>query len=437
MIFHSVLENFLHLRESAGRVIISFSEIELIQLYVLFLVIASIGVYTTSIDAEQGKVTVSGNVDPATLIKKLAKSGKYAELWSTPKGGNNNQLNNQFQKMQIDNNKGQKDAKGQKGGKDQKGAPQQLPLPPLKDHKSVKFSLPADDDEFSDELYDYDDEDDEYDDEFDDDYDDDEELLKAQAFKDFKMKPGSIPGHGLPLMNGAPAMNDKKAGGGGGGGGGGGHGNNKNAPSKGNNNDGKNINGGGKKGSGGNNGGGNPNQHQQNQGGGGGGKNGGKNGGDNKNPSNNSGGGGNNNNQGGVAKKGNGGGNLAGMDMKAGLGAMAGQMGNLQMPPAGNMPAVQGLPTNYQAAAPEMLAAANPYQQQQYLASMMMQQQLQQQQLQQQRINNGFQPMMYARPPPAVAYASPYMYQPPQYHSPGPEYSHFFSDENANSCSVM
>ncbi|KAE9602122.1 putative heavy metal-associated domain, HMA [Lupinus albus] len=29
------------------------------------------GVFTTEIDAEQGKVTVSGNVDPNVLIRKL------------------------------------------------------------------------------------------------------------------------------------------------------------------------------------------------------------------------------------------------------------------------------------------------------------------------------------------------------------------------------
>ncbi|KAL4179159.1 hypothetical protein AMTRI_Chr13g118680 [Amborella trichopoda] len=39
------------------------------------------GVYTVSIDAEQQKVTVSGNVDYATLMKKLSRSGKHAEPW--------------------------------------------------------------------------------------------------------------------------------------------------------------------------------------------------------------------------------------------------------------------------------------------------------------------------------------------------------------------
>ncbi|KAK0582336.1 hypothetical protein LWI29_024376 [Acer saccharum] len=39
------------------------------------------GVYATDIDSQQHKVTVTGNVDSDTLIKRLAKSGKYAELW--------------------------------------------------------------------------------------------------------------------------------------------------------------------------------------------------------------------------------------------------------------------------------------------------------------------------------------------------------------------
>ncbi|OAY49545.1 heavy metal-associated isoprenylated plant protein 36 [Manihot esculenta] len=39
------------------------------------------GVYMTQIDSQQHKVTVTGNVDAETLIKKLARSGKHAELW--------------------------------------------------------------------------------------------------------------------------------------------------------------------------------------------------------------------------------------------------------------------------------------------------------------------------------------------------------------------
>ncbi|KAI3761016.1 hypothetical protein L1987_51421 [Smallanthus sonchifolius] len=39
------------------------------------------GVYFVDIDSEQQKVRVSGNVDSNTLINKLIKAGKYAELW--------------------------------------------------------------------------------------------------------------------------------------------------------------------------------------------------------------------------------------------------------------------------------------------------------------------------------------------------------------------
>lgn len=52
------------------------------------------GVYTTNIDLQQHKVTVTGNVKPEALIKKLIKTGKHAELWPEPKPtGNNNNSN--------------------------------------------------------------------------------------------------------------------------------------------------------------------------------------------------------------------------------------------------------------------------------------------------------------------------------------------------------
>ncbi|KAG2693474.1 hypothetical protein I3843_08G094600 [Carya illinoinensis] len=38
------------------------------------------GVYTITVDIQQHKVTVTGNVDADTLIKKLLRSGKHAEL---------------------------------------------------------------------------------------------------------------------------------------------------------------------------------------------------------------------------------------------------------------------------------------------------------------------------------------------------------------------
>ncbi|XP_016742666.2 heavy metal-associated isoprenylated plant protein 36 isoform X2 [Gossypium hirsutum] len=39
------------------------------------------GVYETTIDSTQHKVTVTGSVDEELLIKKLSKSGKYVEPW--------------------------------------------------------------------------------------------------------------------------------------------------------------------------------------------------------------------------------------------------------------------------------------------------------------------------------------------------------------------
>ncbi|KAK7337427.1 hypothetical protein VNO77_18002 [Canavalia gladiata] len=39
------------------------------------------GVYTTEVDSWQNKVTVTGNVDAETLIKRLSRSGKLVELW--------------------------------------------------------------------------------------------------------------------------------------------------------------------------------------------------------------------------------------------------------------------------------------------------------------------------------------------------------------------
>ncbi|KAL5995883.1 hypothetical protein ACLOJK_025956 [Asimina triloba] len=404
------------------------------------------GVLKTHVDAEQGKVTVTGNVDPSILIKKLQKSGKYAEIWGSK--GSSNQPKNQ-----LDNGKGQKDGKSQKGGKEQKGqqqqpkkAPQQMlpqmkgldlkQLPqfnfPLKDQKSVKFGLPdlGEDYEGSDDFEDFDDEyDDDEDGLYDDEFDEEELMKKLKGMNGFA-------GAGLNGQQ-IPFMNDKKGGGGdgkkGGGdvqvigkGGGGG------------NNDGKNGNGGKKGGGGGGNGG---NQAQ-----GGAQKNGGKNGGpqeQNKNGNgNNKNANGGNNGGGGKKGGGGGGGGGGGIDkndlgqpmhnMAQGFQAMGmggeprnvGQMGNIPIAQMANFQAVQGMPAAamnaggyFQGAGPEIVPG-NPYyqqQQQQQLAAMMMQRQ---------NGNERFHPMMYARPPP-VSYMQP------------PPYTNYFSDENANGCSVM
>lgn len=69
------------------------------------------GVFQVNIDSEQQKVTVSGNVDSGTLIKKLVKAGKHAELWSQ---NNTNQTQKQQNPICIkDNNKNNKNQKQQ------------------------------------------------------------------------------------------------------------------------------------------------------------------------------------------------------------------------------------------------------------------------------------------------------------------------------------
>ncbi|XP_009592192.1 heavy metal-associated isoprenylated plant protein 37 [Nicotiana tomentosiformis] len=64
------------------------------------------GVYQVNIDVEQQKVAVSGSVDSETLIKKLVKAGKHAELWS--------QKTNQSQKQNPNCIKDNKNNKNQK-----------------------------------------------------------------------------------------------------------------------------------------------------------------------------------------------------------------------------------------------------------------------------------------------------------------------------------
>nr|XP_043632187.1 heavy metal-associated isoprenylated plant protein 34-like [Erigeron canadensis] len=182
------------------------------------------GVYKTSIDLDQGKVTVSGNADPAALIKKLNKAGKHAELWGPQKGGN--VLNNQFKNMVLDN-KGKKGGGGGGGGgggkdkqKDGKGnQPIQIPISgfkdlklPNKDQKQVKFNIPIgggghggggfddEDDFYDDDSFD--------DDEFDDEYDDEDD----DSFDEYEKKPNKmmagpgVGGHGphgpIAMMNG-------------------------------------------------------------------------------------------------------------------------------------------------------------------------------------------------------------------------------------------
>ncbi|ESQ34485.1 hypothetical protein EUTSA_v10009651mg [Eutrema salsugineum] len=69
------------------------------------------GVYHVKIEAEHQKVTVSGSVDSATLINKLIKAGKHAELWSP-----NPNLNNHPQKPKTNDVIKNANQKGQKQG---------------------------------------------------------------------------------------------------------------------------------------------------------------------------------------------------------------------------------------------------------------------------------------------------------------------------------
>ncbi|XP_039015466.1 heavy metal-associated isoprenylated plant protein 32-like isoform X2 [Hibiscus syriacus] len=453
------------------------------------------GVFKTTIDSEQGKVTVLGNVNPDILIKKLAKSGKHAELWGSSKAPNNSNNNkghlaNQFKNMQMlengskggnnnnNNKEGQKGNTNNSNNNQPKGGqptPQQLQrhlqqiqqmkgfqdlkLPQLKDmkmgpnpnnnQKAVKF---ADEEDFSDDDYDDDDLDDDCDLD-DDDYDDTDELDDLRHPPN-KMKPmmGNAP-KGMPnnmmmlngnhpqLMHAQKVAQNAAANAGGNG--------KKGGPVAGGNNG-----NGGKKGGapGGNNNGGNPNQ---------GGKNGGKNGSSLPQEVNKNGGGYN-----GVPNGGNGGkmgnngapigvshrfppanGGDMGHQRAAAMNMAMGQMGSLPMNQMGNIPAVQGLPASsamtsggggggyFQGADPDVMPG-NPYHQQQYMAAMMNQQRAM-------AANERFQqPMMHARPPPDVNYMPPYPY-PYQYQYPYPyphpqpdPYTHF-NDENTSSCNVM
>ncbi|GFY90575.1 hypothetical protein Acr_07g0007720 [Actinidia rufa] len=60
------------------------------------------GVYNTDIDTRQQKVIVNGDVDAQTLIKKLTKSGKHAELWPEPADNKKKSSKSKKKDKQID-----------------------------------------------------------------------------------------------------------------------------------------------------------------------------------------------------------------------------------------------------------------------------------------------------------------------------------------------
>ncbi|XP_054795480.1 heavy metal-associated isoprenylated plant protein 32-like [Prosopis cineraria] len=213
------------------------------------------GVYSVNIDAEQGKVVVAGNVDPSTLIKKLKSSGKRAEIWA-PKGMMF--PTNQFNNLQIDHHhgKGAKDNKSHKGTKDHQkggggggGQPQLFQFqnkapsnfkPPAKNNKSVKFDLPEEDFDASDDEFDDDDDFDDYEDS--EDYEDDHaHAMPNKMMKGQKGNSGGGKGKNgkeIDAMAVAAQIKSKNGGNGGkkqksGGGGGGGGGNKKNTKTSG------------------------------------------------------------------------------------------------------------------------------------------------------------------------------------------------------------
>ncbi|KAJ4823627.1 hypothetical protein Tsubulata_032162, partial [Turnera subulata] len=59
------------------------------------------GVYTVNINTEHQVVIVSGNVDSAVLIKKLKRSGKRAEVWSSSPTYNHKQEQSNMDQIQF------------------------------------------------------------------------------------------------------------------------------------------------------------------------------------------------------------------------------------------------------------------------------------------------------------------------------------------------
>ncbi|XP_068316853.1 heavy metal-associated isoprenylated plant protein 36-like [Pyrus communis] len=77
------------------------------------------GVYKTEFDGSFGKenkVTVTGNVEPEILIRKLAKGGKHAELWLDQKANNSNSSNDK--KKKKGKNKERQQGENAKGSQD-------------------------------------------------------------------------------------------------------------------------------------------------------------------------------------------------------------------------------------------------------------------------------------------------------------------------------
>jgi len=62
------------------------------------------GVFTATIDSQQQKVTVTGNVGVETLLRKLVKAGKYAEIWPENLDGKGKNSGKEKKKKKKDQN---------------------------------------------------------------------------------------------------------------------------------------------------------------------------------------------------------------------------------------------------------------------------------------------------------------------------------------------
>lgn len=359
-----------------------------------------------AIDEEERKVTVTGTVDPATLIRKLNKAGKHAELWPA-KGGSQKNLTNMLQELKLDHAKGQQKGGGG-GSKEQKSQKQQqelgkgfkdLKFPNLKDlkfpfkkddNRKVKFNLPSKEEMDDGSDYSYD--------------DDDGEELDDEDLDDMHDEFGGDGTLGGPKMMNPNLKNFNQF-----------NGKEHDAPS-----------------------------HKKGGGGGGKGANlvqvinkamGGKNGGHGKQNQASAGGkkghGTNENKNGGGSNQNTKVGNQINHGHPSSHGANKHVDGsNSRGFPAGGMPPGYFQPRTMP---PEMLmmAGGNPYQQQQYLQALMQQQQQQQQQ---RMMMSGAERPAFSPAQLGYGYGrSVYVPQPYPHELP---YS-MFSDENPNSCSVM
>ncbi|CAL9771557.1 unnamed protein product, partial [Musa acuminata subsp. burmannicoides] len=101
------------------------------------------GVFSVDVDVENKKVTVQGNVDSETLINKLARSGKHAQLWPQKK-------QKQAAPPAKNGNKNNKD-QGKEGLKASNNRQKQLPSY-SSDDEDYDDSSDDDEEEFADDV---------------------------------------------------------------------------------------------------------------------------------------------------------------------------------------------------------------------------------------------------------------------------------------------